>query len=502
MSRQEGYVTEIDYVDGICREQGPAWLSLACLWAGIAAPRLDEEFTFLELGCGRGANAVLAAALFPHGRFLANDFLPSHIDNARDLRDAAGVRNLDLMTDSFAELAQRSDLPACDFIVAHGIFTWVSPANQKLILDIVARLLKPGGLFFISWNSAVGWAGMTALRQFLMEQVEGGEGPLLDRLTQALDMAASLAAACPGLPGLDNLAGQVAALRQQNPAYLAHEYLNENWQPLYPSQMDARMAEAGLSRVASAHPAEALDATSMPPPLAAYMAGQKAGPLRELMGDIALHRGFRCDVYARGVRRLALSEQAHRRDKVRFVLARPPGQCQPMAEQPYISLALDVAAMQAVISHLTGGPADYGELTELPALRALGPDGALRQLTMMIQGGHVRAVTQDVCASAEGAQALNRALMARARAGREAGFLAAPDIAGGITATPLDLLVLDALMAGNSDPGAVAWQTIAAWNHVPGWARNTDLGALRGIAEYLSTDGRMQLRRFGIQPGV
>lgn len=504
MSHRDGYVTEIDYTHHICREQGPAWLSLAALWSGASAPRLDREFTLLELGCGHGGNAVLAAAQFPHAHFLANDFMPSHVENARHLRDAAGITNLTILPDSFADLAARDDLPSCDFIVAHGILSWVSAENQAHILTIVRRLLKPGGLFYVSYNSAVGWAGIGALRQLLVQHVERDQGPLIDRLGRALDSVERFAQAGCGIPTLDGLAHLVQVLRQEDPTYLVHEYLNVNWQPLYPSQVAAMMTGAGLSLVGPVQLADALDATAWPPALLPFMADHGAGPLRELMGDIAVNRSFRGDLYGRDVHLLADADLIRQRDAARFTPAAPLEQCQPLAARPFHMAPLDPAAHAAILDRLAAGTADLGALRTLPAVRPLGPEGALHLLTLMMQAGQLCAVPGD--APVSDVSRLNLALVAQARQGKPVGFLAAPAIAGSVSTGMADTLMLGAFLEGEADPAARVWRDIAALGRPLTWgdsviaADDAGLDRLRDLAERFRQHLAPRLRLFGILP--
>lgn len=79
-----GYVSDIEYLPGFYREQGPAHLTLSCLINGIAPPSTANGFDYCELGCGHGTTVALFAAANPQGRFHAVDFHPAHIARARD----------------------------------------------------------------------------------------------------------------------------------------------------------------------------------------------------------------------------------------------------------------------------------------------------------------------------------------------------------------------------------------------------------------------------------
>ena len=147
----DGYVTELPYSVNHFPEMAPAHLRLALLQAGLAAPNIDEDFTYLELGFGQGLGLNMLAAAHPQGRFFGNDFMPAHVAAAQALASQACLSNLQLVQDSFAQLHER-DLPPMDFIVLHGVYTWVNADNRAHIVALIARLLKPGGVVYVSYN--------------------------------------------------------------------------------------------------------------------------------------------------------------------------------------------------------------------------------------------------------------------------------------------------------------------------------------------------------------
>src|SRR5260370_29732515 len=91
-----GYVTDVDYIPGYYAEQSPHLLATACLVSGIAVD-IDlgaDGLHFMELGCGRGRNAMMAAAGNPRWRVTALDFNPAAIAEARAIAAAAGLDNI------------------------------------------------------------------------------------------------------------------------------------------------------------------------------------------------------------------------------------------------------------------------------------------------------------------------------------------------------------------------------------------------------------------------
>eukprot|EP01042_Synura_sphagnicola_P007568 gene7568-9693_t len=108
MSWSSGYFTELDYTYGYYRELSPAMLRMICLCSGVA-PQLGGEFRYLELGYGQGLSINMHAAA-TEAEYWGTDFNPTQAVHARALSDASGAR-LNLLNDSFEELAARADLP-------------------------------------------------------------------------------------------------------------------------------------------------------------------------------------------------------------------------------------------------------------------------------------------------------------------------------------------------------------------------------------------------------
>src|SRR5262249_55664249 len=155
---------EIGYTHGYYRELCPQLLCFACLVAGIAPPS-TKPLRYLELGYGQGLSINIHAAAC-EGEFWGTDFNPSHAAQARSLA-VSSRSSVTLLDDSFEELAARSELPEFDIIAIHGIWTWISDHNREIVVDIVRRKLKVGGILYISYNCFPGWAVGIPLRHLM-----------------------------------------------------------------------------------------------------------------------------------------------------------------------------------------------------------------------------------------------------------------------------------------------------------------------------------------------
>lgn len=312
MDWMAGYVSDIEYVGGIHPEQGPEHLNLACVLNGFEPRSVDKEFTYFELGFGKGHTISTLAAAYPHGRFYANDFHPAHVNGAQQLADAAGLDNLTLLEESFEQLAAGAvALPQFDFITLHGVYSWVSPDNQRFIDAFLSRYLKPGGVVYVSYNCMTGWAQVLPLQRLLRDYAGMLPGRSDERLGAAAGFASRLAENKAGLfqvspaiaTHLDKLQGG------SNINYLAHEYMNRHWQPLFFQDVAQRMAANKLDYAASAELPLAYPQLVMPPALLGMLKEVPDPVLRESVKDYCLATSFRKDVYVRGARPLPQREQ-------------------------------------------------------------------------------------------------------------------------------------------------------------------------------------------------
>ncbi len=274
MKWNDGYVADIDYPSGFFEEQSPAYLHFACVLNGYEPVALDAPFSYCELGSGRGLTANLLAASNPQGDFYAVDFLPSHVAGARQLSRAAQLDNLTLLEDSFADLAEGrvAGLPQFDFITLHGVYTWVTADNRKHIVNFIKRYLKPGGIAYVSYNALPGWNATLPLQRLMLEHADrhpGGSGAQLDGARQFID---ALRATKAGYFGAQQprLQHRLDSLKTDNANYLAHEYMNRGWQPLYHADVARDLAAAKLDYVGSTE-------LPMAPPLPV---GRAANPAR------------------------------------------------------------------------------------------------------------------------------------------------------------------------------------------------------------------------------
>lgn len=153
------------------RATHPDWLRTAATLLGMS-PAPAESCRVLELGCGRGGNLVGLAAALPGSTFLGIDHAPSQV--ADGIADAAalGLTNVEFRSQDIRDLDE--SLGGFDYIICHGVFSWVPDDVRDRIVGLTESLLVPGGVGFISFNTRPGWAARGIVRDMLRRWVPDG----------------------------------------------------------------------------------------------------------------------------------------------------------------------------------------------------------------------------------------------------------------------------------------------------------------------------------------
>src|SRR5207248_1247580 len=136
----------VPYRGGAHVQSQPDNLATIATLAGLA-PAPPERCRVLELGCATGANLIPMAFEFRSSAFTGIDLSPVQIERARSEADALGLTNIDLRAMSI--LDADASLGAFDYIVCHGVFSWVGRAVQEKIFGICRAQLAPHGVAYI-----------------------------------------------------------------------------------------------------------------------------------------------------------------------------------------------------------------------------------------------------------------------------------------------------------------------------------------------------------------
>jgi methyltransferase-like protein/SAM-dependent methyltransferase len=235
---------EVPYESHPYPQTHPSRLAAVATLFGLRPPAV-ESARVLELGCAAGGNLVPMAEAFPGATFLGVDLSARQIGDGQRLVEQLNLSNLTLRHTSILDLG--GELGTFDYILCHGVFSWVPTAVQDKILSICANHLAPNGVAYISYNTYPGWHMRGMIRDMMRFHARKFAAPG-DRVRQAralLDFLAESTGPEGALyPAL--LKNELEAVRHQADHYLYHEHLEEVNEPLYFHEFVERAGAHGL----------------------------------------------------------------------------------------------------------------------------------------------------------------------------------------------------------------------------------------------------------------
>ncbi|WP_312223890.1 class I SAM-dependent methyltransferase [Rhizobium rhizoryzae] len=448
-----GYVTDINYTHGYYQDLNPGRARLALLQAGYS---VSDTLTACELGFGQGVSIAMHSAAM-NAQWSGTDFNPSQAMHAQKLAAAAGV-DTKLHDEAFDEFCHRSDLPDFDYIGLHGIWSWISDKNRAVIVDFLRRKLKVGGIVYISYNTQPGWAAAAPLRHLMTEAAASllpTTSGSVARAEGALDFVDKLLATEPAyLRANPQVKERFEKLKKDNPSYLAHEYFNRDWHPMYFADMARWLEAAKLTFAASVNLLDHVASINLSPLQQQLLSQLSDRIMRETARDFCINQQFRRDLWIKGGLKLNELEQAEALRAQRFLMVTPRAKAAMAITGPLGTANLS----EVVYTPLLDLMADHkvrtiGEMES--ALKGKVTLGQLVQAAMILTGMSTFTPAQEagvVSKVKKRTERLNQHLMEQARTRAEIMYLASPVTGGGIPLTRVPQLICLAIKLGKKTP--------------------------------------------------
>jgi methyltransferase-like protein/trans-aconitate methyltransferase len=204
----------------------------------------------LELGCGDGSNLIPQAENFPQATFLGIDYARVPIEQGQALIDAVGLSNIQLRAENVMDLD-----PACgrfDYVIAHGLYSWIPPEVQARTLELLPQLLAEQGVAFVSYNTLPGWHLKRTVRDLMLDHTARIDQPE-EKVEQAMAILQWLtSAAREGTPYREYLESELKLLDSKPAGYVYHDHLEDQNEALYFRDFLGRAAAQGLQYLGEA----------------------------------------------------------------------------------------------------------------------------------------------------------------------------------------------------------------------------------------------------------
>ena len=291
----------------------PCRLAAAAALHGMAAPDV-RHCRVLELGCAGGGNLVPMALALPESDFVGVDLSPGQVAEGQALVRALALRNIELKTLNLMAVDDR--FGTFDYILCHGVWSWVPGPVRERILAVCSRNLSANGVAYVSYNTYPGWHARGMVRDMLAFHARRFADPH-EQVRQARSFLGFLVGSVREPDGNYGraLRQEAELLGKQADSYLFHEHLEDVNLPVYFHEFMARAAAHGLQYLDEAQGTR----------LAACFPADVRETLRQLAPDPVLHEQYLDFLGNRTFRRTLLCRQG-------IALHRPPS---PQAVQRF-----------------------------------------------------------------------------------------------------------------------------------------------------------------------
>ncbi len=181
----------------------------------------------LEIGCGNGANLIPMALVLPDSCFTGIDLARAPIATARVTAKVLAAANcrfehLDVMdvTPEFGEF---------DYIIAHGVYSWVPAAVRDRLLAVCRANLGPNGVAYVSYNTYPG----CRLREIARDMMRYHTRGIADSDSKVKSARALVDAVAGAEPPNAALREELRVVQSRESSVLFHDDLAETNHPVY-----------------------------------------------------------------------------------------------------------------------------------------------------------------------------------------------------------------------------------------------------------------------------
>jgi methyltransferase-like protein len=212
-------------------------------------PKPVDDCRVLELGCATGGNLIPMSVQYPGSEFYGIDLSSKQVEEGQRIVSTLGLGNITLEHLSITDLDEKAG--SFDYIICHGVFSWVPEEVRDKILAICGAQLKDNGIAYISYNTYPGWHTGDSIRNMMRYHTRGFSKPQ-DKVNQARALLKFLQESVntESSPYGMNLKNELNYINKIGNYYIAHEHLEECNVPMYFHEFMEQAQQHGLQYLA------------------------------------------------------------------------------------------------------------------------------------------------------------------------------------------------------------------------------------------------------------
>ena len=204
----------------------------------------------LEVGCSDGGNLIPMAQGLPSAQFVGCDLAARALAAGRRTIAELGLANIALVQEDLAALSPSHG--EFDYIIAHGVYSWVRQDVRDALFELAGKRLAPNGVMFVSYNALPGCRIRQTAWDVLRAHVEHIAEPRA-RIDEARRLARIIGeAGRVWQEGDEAVRAEFRAIAQRSDSAVFHDDLAVPNDPFYFRDVVARAARFGLGYLAEA----------------------------------------------------------------------------------------------------------------------------------------------------------------------------------------------------------------------------------------------------------
>lgn len=232
----------------------PATLEAYAALVGISAPN-PKTARVLELGATYGGNIISQALFNPDATFVGIELSQEQVEKGNEVIANAGLTNVSLIQSDIASIG--SEIGTFDYIIAHGVYSWVDDGVKEALLRLIDEHLAEDGIAYISYNTYPGWHTMDEVRQLMM--FSNRDKTQFNHKEKVLHGKTIGSIVGSQILKYDNLKernskflGALRSVMQKDEYYVGHDHLEPNNDPVYFYQFNDHLGAHNLAYLCDA----------------------------------------------------------------------------------------------------------------------------------------------------------------------------------------------------------------------------------------------------------
>ena len=232
----------------------PATLEAYAALVGVSAPN-PKNARVLELGATYGGNIISQALFNPDATFVGIELSQEQVEKGNEVIANAGLTNVSLVQSDIASIG--SEIGTFDYIIAHGVYSWVDDGVKDALLRLIDGHLAEDGIAYVSYNTYPGWHTMEEVRQLMM--FSNRDKAQFNHKEKVLHGKTIGSIVGSQILKYDNLKdrnskflGALRSVMQKDEYYVGHDHLEPNNDPVYFYQFNDHLGAHNLAYLCDA----------------------------------------------------------------------------------------------------------------------------------------------------------------------------------------------------------------------------------------------------------